>query len=345
MRAAMQIFITVLLMQTSLSATAQTMTCDTEYTIKRGDTLSEIADRTYGRPTAYQTIFDYNPGVLKSPSIIPVGVEIFIPCLGDQSQTAVTDLPALRRPEQADALGFKVLTGAEYPPYVDAGLPNGGFSFELVERALQFDDRPADYRIDVINDWSSHLEPLLSDGAYQLGFPWFKPDCSQADQLGEASRWRCDNLRFSEPLHEVVVTFFARAQDAPGLSSITTMQGKRLCRPRGYFTHDLESMGLVPPAIVRVAGDNPKDCFERLLDGEVDIVTVNADTSDSIIAELDSRDQLAELIDFATVQTLHVVGMKTDPQTRVRLLRFNKGLLGLRKSGAYIEIAKRHLRN
>jgi len=316
---------------------AQNIPCDTMYQTKPGDTLSRIAGQAYGRTTAYQKIFDYNPGKLESPSRVPIGVDLYIPC---EEATVTGSLPEIA---EAKSDNLKILTGSEYPPYVDKGLDNGGFSFELVERAFQYGSGKTDYRIDVINDWGSHLQPLISDGAYDLGFPWFKPDCSQRNKLGEKSRWRCDNLRFSEPLHEVVITFYGRSGEVQDIAEPEDAHGLKLCRPSGYFTHDLEVMGLVPPAIIRVAGDSPTDCFERLVSGEVDLVSVNADTSDQTITELDIRGDVSEVIQLATIQTLHVVGLKTNPKTRVNLLRVNKGIIGLREDGTFVKLAARHL--
>ncbi len=117
----------------------------------------------------------------------------------------------------------------------------------------------------------------------------------------------------------------------------------KVCRPSGYFKHDLESMGRVPPTIIRVAGKDPADCFERLKEGSVDIVTVNADTSDRMITELDLSGEVEEIIDLATIQTLHVVAMKSNPKSRVNLLRLNKRLKGLQMDGTFKKIAAKHL--
>ncbi len=326
----------------SPAAFAQSLVCDSIYMVQRGDSLSKIAKRVYGRTTAYQAIFDFNPGITSDPNVVPAGVGIYIPCIdGDTTYAEVEELPEL---PEARTGNLKILTGSEYPPYVDDGLPNGGFSVELIERALLLNGGEANYRVDVIRDWSSHLEPLLSDGAYNLAFPWFQPDCSDRDSLGESSVWRCDNLRFSEPLHEVVVSFYTRPETAEKIASAEDMQGLRICRPRGYFTHDLEAMGLVPDNYERVAAANPTACFEELAEGNVDIVTVNADTTDKILNDLNMYDQTQELIDFASVQTLHAVAMKNDPQARVNLLRLNKGLIALQRNGDYRKIANTHLR-
>ncbi|MFK8080007.1 MAG: transporter substrate-binding domain-containing protein [Granulosicoccus sp.] len=326
----------------SPTARAQLVVCDSIYMVKQGDSLSKIAIRAYGRTTAYQAIFDYNSGIMTDPNIVPSGVGLYIPCidgeLANSSTNAFSELPPTPKGD------MKILTGSEYPPYVDEGLPNGGFSVELVERAMRHEAATEDYRVDVINDWSSHLTPLLADAAYDLAFPWFQPDCSARDLLGESSVWRCDNLHFSEPLHEVVVSFYTRPDIADAITSTEDLHGLRICRPRGYFTHDLEAMGLSSDIYIRVAAANPLDCFEQLAEGNVDIVTVNADTTDKILTELDMHDQSRELMDFASIQTLHVVAMKNDPQARVNLLRLNKGLRALHSSGDYRQIAKTHLR-
>lgn len=326
----------------SPAAMAQPVVCDSIYMVQPGDSLSKIAVRAYGRTTAYQSIFDFNPGIMTDPNIVPSGVGLYIPCISEVEETVPTNsLPEL---PPAPSGNLKILTGSEYPPYVDDGLPNGGFSVELVERALLNNGGETNYRVDVINDWSSHLVPLLSDGAYQLAFPWFQPDCSARDLLGESSVWRCDNLRFSEPLHEVVVSFYASPDAATRISNAEDMQGLRICRPRGYFTHDLEAIGLVADNYQRVAPRDPIDCFEQMAAGEVDVVTVNADTTDKILTQLGMHDQTTELMDFASVQTLHVVAMKTDPQARVNLLRLNQGLRALNVNGDFRKIANTHLR-
>jgi len=178
-----------------------------------------------------------------------------------------------------------------------------------------------------------------------MAFPWFRPDCSQLNKLGESSAWRCENLRFSDPLHEVVVSFHTTKEMAATIDSEEDLQGLRICRPRGYFTHDLEAMGLTPPNYERVAPRQPSDCFDELMAGTVDVVTVNADTSDQVLTELGIADSVVEMVDYANVQTLHAVVMKTDPSGRVNLLRLNRGLNALRKNGDFRKIANTHLGN
>ncbi|MDI4636786.1 MULTISPECIES: transporter substrate-binding domain-containing protein [Halomonadaceae] len=328
------------LLSVSTSTQAQDISCNSTYTTERGDSLSEIAKRAYDNPRAYQSLFDVNPGVLTSPNVVPIGADLFIPCLNAGEHTSSGRLPEIR---DANSQNIKILTGKDYAPYVGQDLPEGGFSTELIHRAMQFGGQPANYLIRAIGDWSVHLSPLLEESDYDIAYPWFKPDCNNTASLGDASVWRCDNLLWSRPLHEIVVTFYGRAGEVENISSAEDARGMTLCRPAGYFTHDLEAAGLVEPTITRVKPATPEDCFEMLAAREVDLVSVNSDTSDRIIQSLGMEERTTEVIDLSTIQTLHAVGMRTNPQTRIILRRIDKGLKSIQESGQFREVAANHL--
>ena len=330
----------VISLATSAQAQAQEISCNSTYTTKRGDSLSEIAKRAYDNSRAYQNLFDVNPGVLTSPNVVPIGADLYIPCLNDTKTPLFGNLPEIR---DANSKNIKILTGKDYAPYVGSNLPEGGFSTELIHRAMQFGGQPANYLIRAIGDWSVHLSPLLEERDYDIAYPWFKPDCSNTDKLGEASVWRCENLLWSRPLHEIVVTFYGRAGEVEDISSAEDASGMTLCRPDGYFTHDLEAAGLIEPTITRVKPTSPEDCFEMLAAKEVDLVSVNSDTSDRIIQSLEMEERTAEVIDLSTIQTLHAVGMRTNPQTRIILRRIDKGLKSIQETGQFREVAANHL--
>ncbi|MEM8752217.1 MAG: transporter substrate-binding domain-containing protein [Pseudomonadota bacterium] len=257
--------------------------------------------------------------------------------------------PAVPAPPAGASLGaltakVDILTGGSYAPYVARDLPHGGFSTHVIDTVFGALGDGVAHRIDVIDDWSSHLRILLAGGKYDLAYPWFRPNCAEYDRLGDEGRWRCDNLRFSAPLHEVVVTFFARAGEGASLATVAALEGKRICRPAGYFTHDLAARGLMPPYAERVEPRTPGDCFQMLIAGEADLVTVNADVAEAAVAELGAAAAVEEVDALATIETLHLVGMKANAKTRPTLLRFNRGLAQLIQSGAWYDIAAIHLR-
>jgi len=235
------------------------------------------------------------------------------------------------------------LTGNAYAPYVGDDLPDGGFSTDLITQAMNVTEGDP-FAFEIVPDWGAHFKPLLSGGSFDIGFPWFRPDCSQRDLLGEASRWRCDNLRFSRPLHDIVIAAYAMNQNAVSIASPEDALGKRICRPTGYFTHDLEAMGLTEDQITRISPDTPLECFEEMRDGRVDIVILNADVSEGVIADLGLQNDVTEILGLSSVQTLHAVGMKTNQRTRVLLRRLDIGLEALKANGGFDQLMAKHLK-
>ncbi len=49
------------------------------YTVKKGDTLGDIAGRFYGSKNLWRRIYNANSNVLKSPDDIKPGMKLFIP--------------------------------------------------------------------------------------------------------------------------------------------------------------------------------------------------------------------------------------------------------------------------
>ena len=47
--------------------------------VKKGDTLSKIAQQYYGDSSLYMTIFEANRDILKDPNLIKIGQKLRIP--------------------------------------------------------------------------------------------------------------------------------------------------------------------------------------------------------------------------------------------------------------------------
>ncbi len=56
---------------------------DNEFTqwhvVKKGETLSKIAEEVYGDPALYTKIFEANKDVIKNPNLIEIGWKLRIP--------------------------------------------------------------------------------------------------------------------------------------------------------------------------------------------------------------------------------------------------------------------------
>jgi polar amino acid transport system substrate-binding protein len=332
--------------------------CGSFYRVAPGDSIEQIAVRAYGTHN-YWEIFDANRNVLPDVWQIEVGTDLFIPCrdgagpktrrealaagiapAGPAQAAAAEATVAAVRPDDG-GIGF--LTGSDFAPFAHEALPEGGMIAELVRLAIA--NAAPGRRVDIsfVNDWPAHLR-LLDQGAYDLGFPWYRPDCERADRLTAAMQARCAMLDFSEPLFEVAIGYYTRAGD-PLVEATDYRQlfGRRICRPAGYFTFDLDQEDLRAPNVTRVIAPKAEDCFAGLTRGEIDVVSLNEAIARSEITRIGLVGHVAEIPALRSSQTLHVVAKKGDRQGRAYLDMINSGLAELKSSGRWFEVVSRHL--
>ncbi|MEM9726446.1 MAG: transporter substrate-binding domain-containing protein [Pseudomonadota bacterium] len=347
--------------------------CDANYVVKSGDGLIKIAaraTRALGEARgafsiSSSDIVDFNP-MIREPNFIPAGMTIYVPCPKGWQESAIaaeeTDIAASAPtpeptppPPPADPITamrqdpswpasapLRVLTGDDYAPYAAAELPYRGFSVELVDRALRVEPGEA-HQILFERDWGAHFS-MLTEQSHQVSFPWFQPDCDQYAKLSPSSQQRCDLFFFSEPLHKVVVGFVARVGQTTNLVAPADLAGKIVCRPVNYFTHDLDVMGLTDGVFTLVQGETVEGCLAKLMAGEADAVTLNMETLEREIKRLGLEDQTEAAVDLGSVQSLHAIAYKGSADARARVLRLDKGLRKLRRTGDYRKIAEIHLR-
>ena len=344
------------------AAAAERIACGLFYRVAPGDTLHKIATDAYGDGN-YQPIHNANRDILPDISRIAVGDELLIPCLdgtgpktrrealaqgigtsGDASAAATPPTPEASasaiRPA-GDGIGF--VTGSDFAPFAHRALPEGGMITELVSLAMARAAPERKVDVTFVNDWSTHLD-LLDQGAYDLGFPWYRPDCAKAERLSRSMQQRCTGFEFSDPLFAVAIGYYTRTDDplmqAAGYDGLF---GRRLCRPAGYFTFDLDQEDLRAPNLTRIIPPTAADCFTWLMRGEVDVVTLNKSIALAEISKLGLDGRVAEIAALASSQTLHVVAPKGDAQGRANLELVNAGLADLRLSGRWFEVVSRHL--
>jgi len=310
--------------------------CDVTYKVQPGDTLFSISEAHYGARDRWTLIYYANQGVLTGGSReLEPGREVYIPCpAGD----VAPDATPLR---QADAQ-MTLLTGSNYSPFTDRAWPGRGMVIELVNAALELSPSPVPYSIEWEDDWSRHLFPMLDGKDNDMGFPWLRPDC-EATPDNE----RCKAFHFSDPLMELPVMLFKRAASDFTYESDADIPGRTLCRPSGYFTHDLDRgdrRWLSGGKIELVRAESPEACFERLMAGDVDAVTVNAFLGASKIVAMGLRGKAVPVEKPLSHEALHVIISKTHWRGTAHLYRVNAGLRALRASGRYNEIVSKHLR-
>lgn len=335
------------------ATTAAAQTCGGTYTVGRGDTLSGIADKMYKNAGLWTAIHNNNIAKIgPKPNRISVGMRLSLACLdglpvGLEGGSAVTDVQLTSAPVQvlpgnaATRKKINLLTGSDYAPFTHKDNHNGGLLTEVVQAAMNRAAPEEGFAIHWVDDWGSHFEPLLSNALLDLGFPWFKPDCSAM-----ADNYRCQNLEFSDPMFELLVLLFADKKRPMVFNHDADIVGKTLCRPAGYFTFDLDQNGrrwLVDNKITLKQPRSVQDCFDMVLDGEADAVAINEFTGRAALKEHAMADSFHILPQPLSVAGLHVVVHKSHPQAGEMLASINDGLRGIRKDGEYQRIIEDHM--
>ncbi len=322
--------------------------CGAPYTIVRGDSLSDIASRVYGATSQYQIIYSANSDVIgANPGVIQTGMVLDIPCL-DGSGPSTADASALRREETAvpiaapEALSVRVVTATDWAPYFDETQEQGGMVTEITNVALSAAAGDPEYKIDFINDWGSHLQPLLTDHAYDFATAWYRPPCEIADQLGADAQFMCSTYEWSDPVFEILLGYFSRAGE-PLPATHADLAGKSICRPEGYETWVLEEDGLVEPAISFGQETLITGCMEGLLNGTYDVVVIAVDPGEGAVQELGAQDQIMLNDGLTKAITLHPIIAKTHPQKEEMLAYMNSGIAAIKSDGTWFSIVQRHL--
>ncbi|MGR3435185.1 MAG: ABC transporter substrate-binding protein [Shimia sp.] len=307
------------------------------HTVAAGETVFTIAERHYGDLERWSLIFYANQSALSNPLSIPAGTSLTIPCPPDGTGF-VADATPLKLTEGAE---LKMVTGGNFAPFTDQDWPGQGMITELINAAMEATPEQITYSIEWEDDWSQHLFPMLADKQFDMGFPWYRPDCSQ-----DPSNERCANFLFSDPLVELLGLLFVTADSRMTFDSDADILGKTLCRPAGYVTFDLEQPGrewLTKALITLETPPTPADCFDLLMEGRVDAVALNEFTGWATINEAGLRGQVRPLANPLGVEGLHVIISKTHWRGTTHLYRFNAGLRKLKESDRYDDIVSRHL--
>jgi ABC-type amino acid transport substrate-binding protein len=332
--------------------------CST-YTVQVGDNLRYIARAAYGDADMYRVIYEANVGTIgEKADLIEIGAKLDIPC---DPAAAVATETAAAAPEAAPTEATETLTpvaatpetvpeaplqapiglvtGNGYAPFADETLPGGGMMTQLVEMAIFRADPGIPYNLTFINDWQAHIDALLPSGAYDLSFPWIRPDCEGSTMLSPGDQARCTDFVFSGPFYEIVDGFFAMRDS--GLGAVTKyadFEGKRICRPEGYTTGVLEAAGLTAATITLTRPVEVTDCFRALAAGEVDLVSIDAEVGDSALAELGLTAQVEQNPHLMTLLSLHVIAHKSNQRAIDMIGQLDAGLIEMYESGEWYEI-------
>jgi len=341
-------------------------TCGTEHTVKEGETLAQIAARVYGNPTQWTVIFYANQDRLGGNiSLLVPGLSLRLPCIGGTQAPAAAVTPAAPSPAAVSQSAppaepmfvissllnrVEFLTADGFAPYTGRALEGGGMLTHVISSAMGLikDESKGrfDFGISWVNDWAAHLNPLLLTRAFDVGFPWARPDCEGAANLDQSSQFRCQRFFFSEPLYEVLTGLFVRNNSKVKSLKRDDISGMTLCRPAGYPVHELDKDGRnwVKDGIVTLMRPPSVDeCFRLLDTGAVDGVVEAELAGRASITSLGLAGKVRMIDQPVALTTYHVLISKSHPHARTILYYINASLERLRERGEYDRIIERHL--
>jgi len=345
------------------SATAQT--CGSDYAIKQGESLADIAARVYGSASQWTLIFYANQDRMgANASLLVPGLSVRIPCLAGQQPSAAPVAQATPPVQQfssssgtsnaielsAAVRRIEFLTADGLNPYADRSLSKGGMITHIISAAMDLiKDQSAgsfSYNISWVNDWAAHLNPLLVTRAFDVGFPWLKPDCSNVAELAPDVKYRCQKFFFSEPLVEVLTVLFVKTNSPITFARDDEIVGKTLCEPAGFSTYELDKGGrnwVKDNKIVLMRPQTTEDCFRLLDSGAVNALVTSELTGKAVAAALGLGDRVKLLQRPLAIGTYHFVVPKTHPNASTMLYYINTSIGKLRDSGEYDKIIDNHL--
>ncbi|WP_436397831.1 LysM peptidoglycan-binding domain-containing protein [Roseobacter sp. S98] len=302
--------------------------CETPYTVRPGDSLSQIAAREFRNAFLWTRIFEANRELIGSdPDRILAGSRLILPCDADgDEKIAETPGPEsdVRLAEQEPpAITAHALF--EVPPFVTSTRPNGGLITDIVATALQraFPDRaePVELRRHGGDETSASIV-----------FPLFAAACEPVDETR-----RCGDYLLTTPVFEMLINMYVRTSD-PVLAHVGGRpEPARLCRPAGLPPG-------IPGQVEMLRADNAEACFAALMAGNVDGVVLNEFTGRQTLAGMGvTPDTVTADAQPLAITMLHAA-VRADAEGALQIRSgLDAGLSGMRRDGTFQALLNRHL--
>ncbi len=221
----------------------------------------------------------------------------------------------------------KLVTSGGFSPFTDQNWKNQGMVTEIVRQVMRVADR--EVSIEFQPTWGN----LMTDteaGKYDGTFPWYY------------NEERAERFYITEPLAATYVLPYVRKGSNIHASNPGDLAGYRMCRPAGYYTHDLVEL-LERPDTTLTFADNLVACFEMLKNNEVDVVPVDLFSAMAAINTVfDSTSDVRRLSIVISRQSMHILVPKNHPNGQELVQTINKALFKLETRGILQSIRDNH---
>jgi len=224
---------------------------------------------------------------------------------------------------------LRFITGNDYKPFTDEGLPGGGLITEIVRQVME--DRGFEVDVEFTDKWSDVYD-RTAKAEFDATFPYYyrirrARDFAYSDPIYVESQWAMTRSGIFEP------------------ASVAELDGKVLCYPQGYALP-----ALVVPAVKegRIKHEEPNTmarCFELLALNRVDFVIAGRRQGLQLAAAVPdfSADRVTVSKFPLQESKLHLIIPHEVEEKRNLIRDFNRGLRLLKADGRYTELVRQYL--
>jgi len=238
-------------------------------------------------------------------------------------------LALLSWPAAADqALSLRLITGPDYKPYTDPGLPQGGMQSEIVRAAFAEVGDQVEISFEPWARGYAETQHLDFDGT----FPYVHAPEREKDFL------------YSDPSFELSGRAWVLPDNQVPITAAGDLAGSSLCSPNGYVLPD-PIQHLVDDhklRLERVGG--MEQCFKMLQMRRVAFVVCSEIQARATSQRLWGSPDGVKMLPVVLSHTTHsLIVPRQHPQAARIIADFNRGLALLKASGELDAIIKRHL--
>jgi polar amino acid transport system substrate-binding protein len=229
----------------------------------------------------------------------------------------------------ADAgLDLHLVTGPDFKPFTDPGLPGGGMHVDIVKAAFAKVGRGVTVSFEPWARGYSDAQQLRFDGT----FPYARTDERARDFL------------YSDLLYANISRPYVLAGASWKAIDLKDLAGKIMCNPVGYVVQ-MPIQDMVASGAIRVERPTSMpQCFKMLKAGRVDFVDcVDTQAKAAALEIFGASDAVKPLAAVLGAGGEFFIISRQHPDHERILADFNRGLAMLRASGEYDAIVKRHL--
>lgn len=209
----------------------------------------------------------------------------------------------------------KLVTGTDYPPYVDSALPDGGPLTLLVRQAFAAAGVETSLEVE---PWRRGYESMLA-GRFDATFPYVR------------TVERDTELLYSDPVLEVRQRMLVTLGQEVAAQEPYWIMGKRVCGAVGYGLPPWLDVMIDQGQVMRVTPTQQRSCISMIAASRADFMIEDEVISNARLRDTPDADRVA-IVPGAPADTafLYLVVAKSNPRAAQILTAFNQGLARVR---------------